>query len=113
MATKQAYGMMAQFGNKLLPLPGIHQVSASKTIIIQPNEWVNKIYTLSDPMITENSNQEFIAPIYTSDQQAMFDAIMAADIKDGGQANGQAKLICAGTVPTVPITLRVIFRGNI
>ncbi len=85
--------------------------STVKTITIQPEAWVEGVYTLSDSLITVTSNQEFLPPIYTAEKAEMIEAIQAANIQDGGQSAGQAKIVCTGEVPTIAIELRVIFRG--
>ena len=86
--------------------------STTKTITIQPTEWVDKKYTLNDPLITATSNQEWCLPVYNdSSDDAMFDAIDAARIRSGGQSAGKAIIKCQGDVPTIAIKLDVIFRG--
>lgn len=87
-------------------------LSTTKTITIQPTEWVDKKYTLNDPLITATSNQEWCLPVYNdSSDDAMFDAIDAARIRSGGQSAGKAIIKCQGDVPTIAIKLDVIFRG--
>lgn len=76
-----------------------------KTITILPNQWINKVYTLNDELITASSIQEITLPVYTSDKESMFTAIQQAKIRDYGQGDGWIKLISTGTVPQIPIEL--------
>lgn len=90
--------------------------SPTTTITIQPSQWVNGVYTLSDSRITATSNQDFLPPVYDptdgTGNQAEIEALQNANLQDGGQSVGQAKIICMGTVPTITVHLRVIFRGE-
>lgn len=90
--------------------------SPTATITINPTDWVDGVYTLNDSRITATSNQEFLPPIYDptdgSGNQSEIEALQAANLQDGGQSVGQAKIICMGTVPTITVHLRVIFRGE-
>ncbi len=88
--------------------------STTKTITIQPSEFVEGVYTLSDDLITETSNQEILPVAYSEENKAMIDAFNAAAFQDveNGQTTGQTKFICTGEVPTIPINIRVIFRGD-
>lgn len=86
------------------------------TITIESTDWVDGVYTLSDSRITATSNQEFLPPIYDATEgtgnTAEIEALQSANLQDGGQSTGQAKIICMGDVPTITIHLRVIFRGE-
>lgn len=88
--------------------------STTKTITIQPSEFVEGVYTLNDDLITETSNQEILPVAYSEENKAMIDAFNAAAFQDieNGQTTGQTKFICTGEVPTIPINIRVIFRGD-
>ena len=88
--------------------------STTKTITIQPSEFVEGVYTLNDDLITETSNQEILPAAYSEENKAMIDAFNAAAFQDveNGQTTGQTKFICTGEVPTIPINIRIIFRGD-
>ena len=73
--------------------------------------WNDGTYTLTSDMITSTSNQEIIPAVgITADQ---YKALSTAMIVDGGQSAGSLTLKALGTVPTIDIPIRVIFRGTI
>ena len=73
--------------------------------------WNNGSYTITNDLITSTSNQELIPAVgITADQ---YKAVGAAMIVDGGQSAGSLTLKALGTVPTIDIPIRVIFRGTI
>ena len=87
-------------------------VSIEKTIILEAENWVGNIYTIEDELITANSNQEILEPVYSSNENpAQREAIRDADLIDGGQTTGSMTLIAFGDVPTINVPIRVIFRG--
>lgn len=88
--------------------------STIKTITIQPSEFIEGVYTLKDELITATSNQEILPVGYSEENKAMIDAFNAAAFQDveNGQTTGQTKFICTGEVPTIPINIRIIFRGD-
>lgn len=65
-----------------------------------------------DSRITATSNQEILPPIYSESTKIQIEAIQSANLMDGGQETGRATIVCGGTVPTITITLRIIFRGE-
>lgn len=88
--------------------------SPSITVTIQPSDWVNGQYTISDSRITMNpeSHQEFLPPDWKKDvNDDVIEAIQAANIRSVSQSNGQAVIACMGDVPTIAIQLKIIFRG--
>ena len=86
-------------------------VTTSKNITLAASGWSNGSYTISDSLITATSNQEIIPAIgITADQ---LKALQKAMLVDGGQAVGSLTLTALGTVPTIDIPIRVIFRGTI
>ena len=88
--------------------------SPMTTITIAASAWTaDKKYTISDSRITATSNQEFLPPIYVEGtNDAIIDAIQAANIQDVGQSAGKAVIQCKGDKPTISIQLRIIFRGE-
>ena len=85
--------------------------SVTKSITLKAASWSNGSYTISDSLITASSNQEIIPAIgITADQ---LKALQKAMIIDGGQSAGRLTLTALGTVPTIDIPIRVIFRGTI
>ena len=85
--------------------------SVKKSLTLTAASWSSGSYTISDILITESSNQEIIPAIgITADQ---LKALQNAMIVDGGQSTGSLTLTALGTVPTIDIPIRVIFRGTI
>ena len=85
--------------------------SVTKSITLTAASWSNGSYTISDSLITASSNQEIIPAVgITADQ---LKALQKAMIVDGGQSAGSLTLTALGTVPTIDIPIRVIFRGTI
>lgn len=72
--------------------------------------WNNGTYTITSELITSTSNQEIIPAIGITAEQ--YKAMGAAMIVDGGQSAGSLTLKALGTVPTIDIPIRVIFRGE-
>ena len=72
--------------------------------------WNNGAYTITNDLITSTSNQEIIPAVgITKDQ---YKAMSAAMIVDNGQTTGSMTLKALGTVPTVNIPIRIIYRGE-
>ena len=85
--------------------------SVTKSLTLTAASWSSGSYTISDSLITASSNQEIIPAIgITADQ---LNALQQAMIVDGGQSAGNLTLTALGTVPTIDIPIRVIFRGTI
>lgn len=85
--------------------------SVTKSITLTAASWSSGSYTISDSLITTSSNQEIIPSVgITSDQ---LKALQKAMIVDGGQTSGSLTLTALGTVPTIDIPIRIIFRGTI
>lgn len=85
--------------------------SVTKSITLTAASWSSGSYTILDSLITTSSNQEIIPAIgITADQ---LKALQKAMIVDGGQSAGSITLTALGTVPTIDIPIRVIFRGTI
>lgn len=91
--------------------------SVTKSITLTAANWVvnsagtNYNYTISDALITATSNQEVIpAESITAEQ---LNALQKANIICDGQWAGGLTLKTFGTVPTVDIPVKVIFRGTI
>ena len=71
--------------------------------------WNAGSYTITNDLITSTSNQEIIPAVgITKDQ---YKAMSAAMIVDGGQSTGSMTLKALGTVPTIDIPIRIIYRG--
>lgn len=85
--------------------------SVTKSLTLTAASWSSGSYTISDSLITASSNQEIIPAIgITADQ---LNALQNAMIVEGGQSKGSLTLTALGTVPTIDIPIRVIFRGTI
>ena len=70
----------------------------------------NGTYTITNDLITSTSNQEVIPAVGITAEQ--YNALSAALIVDGGQSAGSLTLKALGTVPTIDIPIRIIYRGE-
>ena len=86
--------------------------SSSAEITIQPSQWSSGRYRISDSRITYSSNQDVLPPVYSDTNKPIIDALVAANLVDAGQGSGWADLQCMGTVPSIAVKIRVIFRGE-
>lgn len=85
--------------------------STIKEFTLSSSGWSESKYTISDSLITASSNQEIMPAVgITADQ---LKALERALVVDGGQAVGSLTLKALGTIPTIDIPIRVIFRGTI
>lgn len=87
------------------------QTSTTKSFTLSASSWRNGSYTISDSLITASSNQEVLPAVGIT--AAQYNALSKAQIVDGGQAAGSLTLKALGTVPTIDIPIRVVFRGTI
>lgn len=67
-------------------------------------------YTLSVTGVTADSNQEFLPALDITAEQLT--ALQAANIQDGGQAEGTVSLKAFGAKPTIDLPIRIILRGD-
>ena len=72
--------------------------------------WNSGSYTITNDLITSTSNQEVIPAVGITAEQ--YNALSAAMIVDGGQSAGSLTLKALGSVPTINIPIRIIFRGE-
>lgn len=85
--------------------------STTEDVTLSASSWSDATYTISSDKITATSNQEIIpATSITADQ---YKALASAMIVDSGQVAGSLTLTALGTVPTIDIPVRVIYRGTI
>lgn len=113
-ATTSAHGLMTAADKS--KLSGIasgatKNVSTVKSFTLSASSWSSGSYTISDSLITASSNQEILPA--TTITAAQYNALSKAQIIDGGQSAGKLTLKALGTVPTIDIPIRVIFRGTI
>lgn len=85
--------------------------SVTKSFTLSASSWSSGTYTISDSLITASSNQEILPA--TNITAAQYNALSKAQIIDGGQSAGKLTLKALGTVPTIDIPIRIIFRGTI
>ena len=83
--------------------------STTKEITLTAASWSSGSYTITDDLITETSNQEVIPAMGITPDQ--YSALCAAQLVDGGQTTGSLTLKALGTVPTIDIPIRIIYRG--
>lgn len=87
----------------------VNLASNVKSYTLSASSWRNGTYTISDSLITATSNQEVLPAVgITLDQ---LKALQKAMLVDGGQSAGKLTLKAMGTVPTIDIPIRIIFRG--
>lgn len=83
--------------------------STTVNMTLYAETWNNGSYTITNDLITSTSNQEIVTAVgITADQ---YNALSTAMIVDGGQSAGSLTLKALGTVPTIDIPIRIIFRG--
>lgn len=87
------------------------QSSVTKSFTLSASSWSSGSYAISDSLITASSNQEILPA--TTITAAQYNALSKAQIIDGGQSEGSLTLKALGTVPTIDIPIRIIFRGTI
>lgn len=88
----------------------VHTTSVTKSFTLSASSWSNGTYTISDSLITATSNQEIIPAVGISLDQLK--ALQKAMLIDGGQKAGSLTLKALGTVPTIDVPIRVIYRGE-
>lgn len=86
------------------------QSSITKSFTLSASSWSSGRYTISDSLITATSNQEVIPDPSISREQ--YKAFQRACLV-GAQTQGKLMLLVYGTVPTIDIPIRIIFRGTI
>lgn len=101
-----------QVGDVVLDAEDVGAAGKSTTIIVAllADNWVNGVYEAEAAGVTATSNQE-ILPIVDVDAEQL-EALQAANIQDGGQAENKIILKAYGTVPEIDIPIRVILRGD-
>ena len=84
-------------------------VSTTVEATLLASGWSDGVYTLSVDGVTANSNQEILPALGITTEQ--IEAMQAANIQDGGQADGKILLKAYGDAPTIDLPIRVIKRG--
>lgn len=84
-------------------------ISTTVSTTLYAETWNDGSYTITNDLITSTSNQEIVTAIGITVEQ--YKAFSAAMIVDGGQSAGSLTLKALGTVPTIDIPIRVIYRG--
>lgn len=85
--------------------------STTKSFTLSAASWSDWTQSISDSLITATSNQEVIPAIGISKEQLT--AFQKAMVVDAGQEAGKLTLRVMGTLPTIDIPIRIIFRGTI
>lgn len=83
--------------------------STTVSTTLYAETWNDGSYTITNDLITSTSNQEIVTAVGITADQYM--ALSAAMIVDGGQTAGSLTLKALGTVPTIDIPIRIIYRG--
>ena len=84
--------------------------STTVNMTLYAETWNNGMYTITNDLITSTSNQEIIPTVGITAEQ--YNELNAAMIVDGGQSAGSLTLKALGTVPTIDIPIRIIYRGE-
>lgn len=93
------------------------QKSTTKSFTLSVNGWAYNsdydmyFYKIDDSLVTGTSNQEIVPS--SSINREQLKALQKANLVGGSQDNGIMYLWVYGTVPTIDIPIRVIFRGTI
>lgn len=85
--------------------------SVTKSFTLSAASWSDWTQSISDSLITATSNQEVLPAIGISKEQLI--AFQKAMVVDAGQEAGKLTLRVMGTLPTIDIPIRIIFRGTI
>lgn len=87
--------------------------STVKEITLLASSWSNGLYTISDSLIVVSGNYESTQEILPSRTitKEQLTALQVANFQDYSQSNGSLVIKAWGTVPTIDIPVRVIFRG--
>lgn len=84
--------------------------SVAKSVTLSASSWNNNTYTISDDLITADSNQDvFLAANVTKAQAKAFYKAM---VIGSGQAAGSITLTALNGAPSVDIPIKIIFRGE-
>ena len=84
--------------------------TTTKSITLSASGWSSGIYTISDNLITNTSNQEIIpSPAISANQ---YKALVKASLVATGQSAGSITIKAFGATPTIDIPVTVIFRGE-
>lgn len=92
------------------PAPEDYEATV-KSYTLSASGWSSGNYTIYDGLITSSSNQEVLPAVGIT--SAQYNALSKAMIVDGGQSSGSLTIKALGTVPTIDIPIRIIFRGTI
>ena len=84
--------------------------STTVSTTLYAETWNAGTYTITNDLITSTSNQEIVTAVGITAEQ--YRALSAAMIVDGGQSAGSLTLKALGTVPTINIPIRIIYRGE-
>ena len=84
--------------------------STTVNITLYAETWNAGMYTITNDLITSTSNQEIVTALGITAEQ--YNALSAAMIVDGGQSAGSLTLKALGTVPTIDVPIRIIYRGE-
>lgn len=84
--------------------------STTVNMTLYAETWRDGTYTITNELITPTSNQEIIPAANIT--LAQINAMQMAILIDGGQTAGSITLKALGTVPTIDIPIRVIYRGG-
>ncbi len=73
--------------------------------------WVDNVYTLAVTGVKSSTAVELLPGLTITEDE--LDALQAANIQDGGQAEGSITLNAFGDVPEIDLPVRVVVRGDL
>ena len=82
-----------------------------ETATLLAANWAGQSYTLAVSGVTSASAVEVLPALSTTEEQ--LEALQAANLQDGGQAEGSITLTAFGDVPVIDLPIRVIVRGDL
>ena len=99
------------------------EIGESQSVILQAANWSDEtvttesmgsytvpVYTINDSRFTDHMHIDLVPRAVGGDYGYLY-ALQAANIQEFSMANGELKLGCYGTLPTVDLEIGIIFRG--
>lgn len=94
----------------------LNTLTVTKTVTLNRNSWVGKVYTINDELITATSNQD-ILPVNLTNPPSQQDInyleqYQSANFASAGQTNGKLYLCAMGEVPQSNLNIQIIFENR-
>ena len=85
--------------------------SRLETATLLAANWAEQSYTLAVPGVSASAAIEILPALSITAEE--LEVLQAANLQDGGQAEGSIVLIAFGDVPDIDLPIRVIVRGDL